>query len=75
MTGNTIWICVVASYILFLHFIRTQAREALRIQNELNLAHGIQQTLVPPVSLSTTAFEVYGWLGAMQESLVRAIWR
>jgi serine phosphatase RsbU (regulator of sigma subunit) len=59
-TGNTIWICVVFSYILFLHFIRTQAREALRIQNELNLAHSIQQTLVPPVSLSTAAFEAYG---------------
>lgn len=59
-TGNTIWISVVASYILFIHFIRSQAREALRIQNELDLAHGIQQTLVPPVSLFTTAFEIYG---------------
>jgi serine phosphatase RsbU (regulator of sigma subunit) len=59
-TGNTIWISVVASYILFIYFIRSQAREAQRIQNELELAHGIQQTLVPPVSLSTASFEVYG---------------
>ncbi len=59
-TGNAIWISVVASYILFIHFIRSQAREALRIQNELELAQSIQHTLVPPVSLSTAIYEVYG---------------
>jgi serine phosphatase RsbU (regulator of sigma subunit) len=50
----------VTSYVFFVSFIRSEGREAFRLRNELELAHGIQKTLVPPVSLRTTRFEVYG---------------
>jgi len=50
----------VFSYVFFIAFIRSEGREAFRLRNELELAHGIQKTLVPPVSLRTTRFEVYG---------------
>jgi serine phosphatase RsbU (regulator of sigma subunit) len=51
---------VVSSYSLFITFIRRQGAEAHRISNELELAHGIQKTLVPPIGLRTARFEVYG---------------
>jgi len=50
----------VFSYVFFIAFIRSEGREAFRLRNELELAHGIQKTLVPPVSLRTTRFEIYG---------------
>ncbi len=46
VTAQALWITLVASYICFIIFIRKQATDAIRIQNELELAHGIQQTLV-----------------------------
>jgi len=51
---------VIASYILFLNYFRVEGMESLRIRSELELAHGIQKTLVPPVSRRTALFEVYG---------------
>lgn len=51
---------VMVSYWLFIVFFQGEARETYRIRNELELAHGIQQTLVPPVTLRTKMFEVYG---------------
>lgn len=50
----------ISSYTFFLGFIRSQGSDFFRLQNELELAHGIQQTLVPAVSLRTSRFEVYG---------------
>jgi len=50
----------VISYIFFVAFIRSEGREAFRIRNELDAAHGIQKTLVPPVTLRTARFEIYG---------------
>lgn len=50
----------VLSYAFFVTFFQVEARETIRIRNELDLAHGIQKTLVPPVSLRTERFEVYG---------------
>ena len=50
----------ITSYVFFVLFIRGQGRETGRIRNELELAHGIQKTLVPPVLLRTARFEVYG---------------
>jgi hypothetical protein len=52
--------CVMISYIFFISYIRSQGRETFRIQGELELAHAIQKTLVPIVSLRTNSFEVYG---------------
>ncbi|MEJ2008071.1 MAG: PP2C family protein-serine/threonine phosphatase, partial [Acidobacteriota bacterium] len=43
----------------FLRFMDTEGMELTRVRTELDLAHGIQQTLVPPISHRTDAFEVY----------------
>jgi len=41
-------------------FIAREGKEAFRLRNELELAHGIQKTLVPPFTLRTPSYEVYG---------------
>jgi hypothetical protein len=51
---------VLVSYILFVIYIRREGLETFRMANELKLAHGIQKTLVPPVTLRSACFEVYG---------------
>ena len=53
-------VSIVLSYIFFIIFIRGEGKEAFKIRNELELAHGIQKTLVPPVTLRTPCFEIYG---------------
>ena len=42
---------VIASYVFFVSYIRREGMESFKMANELTLAHGIQKTLVPPVSL------------------------
>ena len=59
-TGSSIWTLLVLSYAYFVAFIRKQATEAVRMQNELELAHGIQQTLVPPIQSVSALYEIYG---------------
>src|SRR5580692_8926913 len=51
---------VMLSYVFFTVYIRREGRESFRMRNELELAHGIQKTLVPPVGLRTSRFEIYG---------------
>jgi Stage II sporulation protein E (SpoIIE) len=51
---------ILLSYAFFVVFIRREGRESFRMRNELELAHGIQKTLVPPVVLQTSRFEIYG---------------
>lgn len=53
-------IIAILSYAFFVFFFQVEARETIRIRNELELAHGIQKTLVPPVILRTPRFEVFG---------------
>ena len=53
-------VVAILSYAFFVIFFQVEAKETIRMQNELELAHGIQQTLVPPISLRTDRFEVYG---------------
>ena len=53
-------IAVFLSYSLFILYIRMEGLESLRMRNELKLAHGIQETLVPPVTLRSARFDVYG---------------
>ena len=53
-------IASIASYIAFVTFIRTEGKQSLRLQNELELAHSIQRTLVPTIEIRTLRFEVYG---------------
>jgi serine phosphatase RsbU (regulator of sigma subunit) len=51
---------MLLGYRFFLRFMNTEGLEQIRDRTELDLAHGIQRTLVPPVSHRTDAFEVYG---------------
>jgi serine phosphatase RsbU (regulator of sigma subunit) len=53
-------VVVITSYWLFVGFFQGEARETFRIKNELELAHGIQKTLVPPILLRTDFCEIYG---------------
>lgn len=50
----------IASYVAFVSFIRTEGKRSLGLQNELELAHSIQRTLVPTLEIRTPRFEVYG---------------
>jgi hypothetical protein len=62
-----------------------QARDWLRALNDVRLMFGVrlevtedyeeQLTSLDPKDPRIAAFEVYGWLGALQETLVRAISR
>ena len=51
---------IILSYAFFVVYIRREGSESFRMRNELELAHGIQKTLVPPVGLRTSSFEIYG---------------
>src|SRR5271154_812581 len=53
-------VSIVLSYVFFILFIRGEGKESFKIRNELELAHGIQKTLVPPVTLRMARFEIYG---------------
>jgi phosphoserine phosphatase RsbU/P len=53
-------VAILLSYTLFIIFIRREGKESFKLRNELELAHGIQQTLVPPIAVRTARFEVYG---------------
>jgi serine phosphatase RsbU (regulator of sigma subunit) len=50
----------IAGYRVLIDFIRTEGLAAVRSQTELALAHGIQETLVPTLSLQIDRFEIYG---------------
>ena len=51
---------ILLSYVFFVLYIRREGSDSFRMRNELELAHGIQKTLVPPVGLRTSRFEIYG---------------
>ncbi len=51
---------VVLSYVFFVTYMRKEGKESFRMRNELELAHGIQKTLVPSVGLRMSRFEIYG---------------
>ena len=51
---------IIISYVFFATFIGREGRESFRMRNELELAHGIQKTLVPAIDLQTPCFEIYG---------------
>ncbi len=60
ITASGIWTLLILSYVYFVAFIRNQATAAIRIQNELELAQGIQKTLVPMIHRVGPLYEVYG---------------
>jgi Stage II sporulation protein E (SpoIIE) len=51
---------IILSYVFFFVYIRREGTVSSRMRNELELAHRIQKTLVPPVELRTSRFEIYG---------------
>jgi hypothetical protein len=51
---------IILSYVFFVVYIRREGSESFRLRNKLELAHGIQKTLVPPLELRTSRFEIYG---------------
>lgn len=55
-----IFISVGLGFRLLLSFVSKEGLANVRMQTELSLAHGIQATLVPDLSLQTARFEVYG---------------
>jgi len=55
-----IWIGVFFGFRLLLYFVTTEGLANVRLQTEFSLAHDIQATLVPAVSLETASLEVYG---------------
>jgi serine phosphatase RsbU (regulator of sigma subunit) len=55
---NGIWVTLVVSYLFFVGFILTSARRGMIAQRELELAQGIQATLVPRISYRDERFEV-----------------
>lgn len=60
VAGLAMMALVIISYSLFIRFFRGEGQESFRIRNELDLAHGIQKTLVPPIEMRTQQFEIYG---------------
>jgi len=50
---------IMASYFFFAMFIQTSGKRAMIAQRELELAQGIQATLVPRISYRDERFEVY----------------
>ena len=58
LSVNGIWVTLVGSYLFFVAFTQTSARRAMIAQRELELAQGIQATLVPRISYRDDRFEV-----------------
>jgi serine phosphatase RsbU (regulator of sigma subunit) len=55
--------CMILSflaYVCFMKFIQGLGSRTIRMQTELALAHGIQQTLVPPIEWRSDRIEIYG---------------
>lgn len=51
---------IVAGYLLFVSFVRTEGLRTARMQTELALARQIHANLIPPISQTTTQLELYG---------------
>src|ERR1700743_2892636 len=58
--ATAMMLAIFLSYVFFVVYIRREGTESSRMRNALELAHGIQKTLVPPVGLQTARFEIYG---------------
>lgn len=58
--ASCILIATITSYFFFTTFIRTEGKRSLVLQNQLELAHSMQRTLVPTLEIRTPRFELYG---------------
>lgn len=55
--------CIILSlgaYFFFMQFIQNEGLHAVRVQTELSLARGIQQTLVPAIEWRSNRLEIHG---------------
>ncbi len=50
----------LAAYLFFMRFIQNEGTVAIRMQTELVIAQGIQQTLVPTIDWHSDHLEIYG---------------
>lgn len=50
----------LGAYLFFMGFIQNEGSRAVRMQTELALAQGIQQTLVPTIEWRSDRLEIYG---------------
>ena len=60
VSATGIMVLILISYVFFITFIRKEGQESFKLRTELELARGIQKTLVPPFTLRTARFEIYG---------------
>lgn len=51
---------IVAGYVLFVSFVRTEGLRTIRMETELSLAQQIHSNLIPPIVRSTPQLELYG---------------
>jgi serine phosphatase RsbU (regulator of sigma subunit) len=50
----------MAACLFFLLFIQREGRHSVGVETELSLAHSIQQTLVPKITMQNPRYEIYG---------------
>ena len=55
-----LWVGAGVGYRLLLSFMTVEGLGNVRMQTELSLAHGIQETLVPDLAIANARFEIYG---------------
>ena len=60
MDGTYVFLSIMLGYRLFLSFTTTEGVAHVALQTELSFAHGLQSTLVPPVSYCGRSVEVFG---------------
>jgi serine phosphatase RsbU (regulator of sigma subunit) len=58
--GITGIVSVVAGYVLFIVFIRSQGARHFRAHNEIAMAAEIHRALAPPIHKTIRSFEIYG---------------
>lgn len=58
--ATSILVVSMTSYFFFTLFIRTEGKRSLIFQNELEVAHTMQRTLVPTLEIRAPRFELYG---------------
>ena len=59
--ANGMFWTVILGFSVVMRFITREGGESLVVQDQLELAHAIQRTLVPVLSLRTPHFEIYGF--------------
>jgi Stage II sporulation protein E (SpoIIE) len=60
MDGAYIFLSIMLGYRLFLSFTTTEGVAHVAVQTELSFAHGLQSTLVPPISYRARGLDIFG---------------